>query len=169
MEITLPEDNPEVFEKLLEYIYSGHIRTKTIDYLSDPDQKDYLVLLVNVYIDADKYCMEACQNHVMDFFFQYSLKDYAMPCTIVELGKRGLRTCNLRKFLIHNLCFVTRDYSWEKDTTLDGYSKQLISAGGDDAVDYFTAGMQRNTEEDSSDHPGLECNWHTHNTTQECT
>ena len=127
------------------------------------------MLFVNVYIDADKYCMEACQNYVMDFFFQHARGQYPMPCTIAELGKRGLRTCKLRKFLIHDLCFRTKDYSWDIDTILDGYSMQLISAGGDDAVDYFTACMQRNTEENSSDHPGLDCNWHTHNTTEKCT
>jgi hypothetical protein len=112
--------------------------------------------------------MEACQNHVMDRFFQYSWKRYPMPSTIVELGKRGLRTCNLRKFLIHDLCFKTKDYSWKKDTTLDEDSMELITAGGDDAVDYFTACMRRSTEENNSNDHGMECNWHTHNSTEKC-
>ena len=171
MKITLPEDNPEVFEKLLEYIYYGQIKTKTIDeLLAAPDEEGngYLMLFINVYADADKYCMEACQNHVMDLFFRWCKWSYPVASTIIELGKRGLRTCNLRRFLIHDLCLRTKDYSWQEDTILDGASMQLITAGGDDAVDYFTACMQRNTERDSSDHPGLECDWHTHNTTEKC-
>ena len=135
----------------------------------EPGEVEYLMLLVNVYIDADKYCMEACQNDVMDFFFQHSHNHYPKPCTIIELGKRGLRNCNLRKFLIHELCLATKAYDWQKDTIPHEDSMQLIAAGGDDAVDYFAACMQRNTEEDSTDHPGLKCNWHTHNATEECT
>ena len=171
LEITLPEDNPEVFEKLLEYIYYGQIKTKTVDELMaapDEEKEGYLMLLFNVYVDADKYCMEACQNHVMDFFFQYSHNYYPRPCTIFELGKRGLRTCKLRKFLIHDLSLATKEYSWQQDTILDEDIMQVVTAGGDDAVDYFTACMQRNTEANSSNPPGEKCDWHTHNTTEEC-
>ena len=126
------------------------------------------MLFVNVYVDADKYCMEACQNHVMDFFLHNSLDLFPHPWTIVELGKRGLRTCKLRKFLIHDLCFRMKDYIWDMDTIVDGYSMQLIAAGDNDAEDMFTACMKRNTEADSSDHPGTYCDWHTHNTTEIC-
>ena len=129
------------------------------------------MLLTNVYIDADKYCMEACQNHVMDFFFQYSQRSYPIPCTIVELGKRGLRACKLRKFLIHDLCFLTKNPNWqkeEKDTRLREGAMRLITAGGDDAEDFFNACIGRSTEQNSSNGPGLECSWHTHKTTEKC-
>ena len=173
MQITLPEDNPEVFEKLLEYIYYGQIETTTFNggLTRDPDEEEYHLLLVNVYIDADKYCMEACQNHVMDFFFEHSFEHFIMPSTIVELGKRGLRTCSLRKFLIHDLCFLAKDANWqkeEKELRLREGTMQLITAGGDDAEDFFIACLRRSTEKNSTNDPGLECSWHTHNTTEKC-
>ena len=159
-----------MFEKLLEYIYYGQIKTKTFEDLSTVSvEKKYVMLLVNVYVDADKYCMEACQNHVMDFFFQCYWKRYPMPCTIVELGKRGLRACNLRKFLIESL--RRRTYSPDrllKNLKVDREIMQLITAGGNDAEDFFNACVQRSTEQNCSNVPGMECNWHTHTTTERC-
>jgi hypothetical protein len=58
-----------VFEKLLQYLYLGWIAPQK--FTSSEREKfetKHMVLLAKVYVAADKYCMEDCQNHLMNHF-----------------------------------------------------------------------------------------------------
>lgn len=76
-EISLPEDEPEVFERILEYLYHdridaevfGRMDTHDLEYVNREARTT--VFMAKVWVAADKYCMEECQNHVMDYFLEY--------------------------------------------------------------------------------------------------
>jgi hypothetical protein len=176
-EITLPEDRPEVFEKLLEYIYHERIRTEPVE--DDSITISYIMLLLNVYADADKYCMEACQNHLMDFFFTFAQTQHTNMEMVLELSNRGLRKCKLRDFLLSEIGFSIGDLGWKFCKERDKGLSRLIREGGDDAEDLFEVSMKfvpctdcaeapTDAELEAVRHPKERCDWHTHVFTEKC-
>ena len=76
--IKLPGDELAVVAKVLEYLYSGKIEVATFkaDIRSEEERLQYF-LLAKMYIAADKFCMEAMQNMLMDVVKQTLLKRLA--------------------------------------------------------------------------------------------
>lgn len=65
--IRLPEDEPAVIAKVVEYLYSGKFEVKIFeDEIESHKEGSQIRLVVNSYIVADKYCMEHLQNMAMD-------------------------------------------------------------------------------------------------------
>jgi hypothetical protein len=172
-EILLPEEEPEVFERILEYLYHDRIdavRMDTYDseYVMLEDQ--IAVFMAKVWLAADKYCMEECQNHVMDYFLGYLSIRWPSPKILSEISKRGMRDCLLRKLIMEDLaaCLLSQGSDWENATENDCNIMKLVDAGGIDAQDFFkiclawaAAGRTgRSTDE--------HCKWHIHNTTDKC-
>ena len=70
--IILPEDDPSTFEKLVEYIYAGKICAQKFDtLLQEQPEIEHMSILARVYVAVDKYCMDECQNHVLDHFWDF--------------------------------------------------------------------------------------------------
>ena len=66
--MTLPEDDPQAFDSLIQWLYSGkvlNIAASTLKESQEP-QKLYLQLAV-LYVTADKYDIHEFQNHVMSY------------------------------------------------------------------------------------------------------
>lgn len=60
-EIVLPEEEPETFEKILQYLYYGKIEEKRFDTeVRQKPEQNHMTLLAKIYVVADRFCMEDC-------------------------------------------------------------------------------------------------------------
>lgn len=172
----LPEEEPEVFEKILEYLYRGGIEAKVFAGFKDADPKywrretQHTLLLGKVWVAADKYCMEECQNQVMEYFLQYRKWLWISPLLISEMSKRGLRQCLLRKLAINDLAVKSfgRKLGWVAPVEIRAECMMLLDAGGIDAQDLFQACVQWMTEGRYESNLFDPCKWHIHNCTKKC-
>ena len=174
--ILLPEEEPEVFEKILEYLYRGSIEAKVFAGLEDADldywgqETDYTLLMGKVWVAADKYCMEECQNQVMDYFLRYCRWRWISPLLISELSKRGLRECLLRKLAMSDVALKSFSPKpiWNASIGVHAESMKLLDAGGIDAQDVFQACVQWMKEGRYDKKAFNPCAWHVHNFTKKC-
>lgn len=104
-EMSLPEEEPELFEKLLEYLYQDKIEAEKFSgALGTPDnvfRKIWVTtVMAAVWTAADKHCKEACQNHIVDYLLVYCQSRIPSPQLISEISKRGPRDGLLRKLML---------------------------------------------------------------------
>jgi hypothetical protein len=177
-EMSLPEEEPEVFEKLLEYLYHDKIEAEVFD-LEDDGDMDYIeredstvLMLAKVYAAADRYCMERCQNHIMDYFLVYRENRFATPRIISTLSKRGPRDCLLRTFAMSEIAMNLFDHGNNWEDILNEEERNnimtLMNAGGIDAQDFLKACIRWVATERDARTPWGPCHWHVHKITKKC-
>ena len=175
-EISLPEEEPEVFEKILEYLYCGRIEAEVFAGFEDADlgywgeETEITLLWGKVWVAADKYCMEECQNQIMDYFLQYCKWRWISPVLISELSKRGLRDCRLRRLAILDVAMKSFDQKlgWKVSVKVRVERMMLLNAGGIDAQDVFHACVEWMTKGRYEKKAFDPCEWHVHNFTKKC-
>ena len=167
--IILPEDDPSVFEKLIEYLYAGKICAQKFDtLLQEPPEIEHMSLLARVYVAADKYCMEDCQSHVLDHFWDFHVgKASRVPCPQAIAELRDLPKSPLRKLLIRKLAFCLCSKANEHRELIEREKAilDMVAGGGADAQDLFTACL------DSIARTGVvveqrRCRFHVHDLTE---
>lgn len=92
-EMSLPEEEPEIFEKILEYLYQDKIEAEQFTSTEVSNAEDsrqetdttMLMARVRVWVAADEYCREPYQNHIMDYFAALCVKRVPTPKITPEL------------------------------------------------------------------------------------
>lgn len=173
-EIVVPEDDPRAFEKLLEYLYFGSIEAEHFPAtVRDEPERAHMTLLAKAYVAADKYCMEDCQSHVMDHFWDFHGQELQrLPClqAITELG--ALPENPLRNFLFAKLATALCGKGADPRARLvrDKGIREMMRKGGDDAEDLFMACLDlmviRNAGVEVPQ--GTRCDFHVHKVTRKC-
>jgi len=177
LQTNLPEEDPKVFEKLLEFLYQGSITAK-LHKSCDSGREKLVELMVDVYVAADRYSMEECQNHIMDFFCKDVYRTFwaAMIC---KLDRIGLSFCPLRQFMLREAATYfaglakdtakTHRIDYVSEAFGDNHFGPLIKSGGETSKDIFNACVACVMNKPwTATQRGKPCDWHIHNTTNKC-
>jgi hypothetical protein len=175
-ELHLPEEDPHVISIMLSWIYlgSGALRTMMLS------GKLYSHL-PQLYITADKFCMEAFKNELMDITRSTYLRD---PGGIIKASFAIWMYENTMPDSPMRL-WLARQYAWEyrhnagrsmkqqNEVENKGYKELLncVDKGGDLATDIFKAMMERQGYSESvSGNPARDddCVYHEHRDTPKC-
>jgi hypothetical protein len=126
--INLPEDEPAVIAKVLEHLYSGKIEVATFkaDIRSEEERLQF-VLLAKMYIAADKFCMGALHNMLMDVVKQTLIEKLADASAIHVLLDAGLGESPTALFVIRSLARTLCKLGCEKVLEIDERLRELIN------------------------------------------
>jgi hypothetical protein len=181
--IKLPEDDPKVVEKVLEYLYGSNFEYPALRERSeyhdevDEEERPHWALLARCYATADKYCLEDLQNKIMDFVKQAMKKRRVCASAIQELTKAGLRACPMRRFLLKEMAVECTGEEEQEESDEESFGVKLhpehlrlLSGASHDAEDLFSAYRKVSKKAPASwpskDSP--ECNWHVHKVSEKC-
>jgi hypothetical protein len=177
-EILLPEEEPEVFEKILEYLYHDKIEAEVFDLREDGDaaytsrETQTILLMAKVWVAANKYCMEACQNHIMDYFVAHCVNRVPPMLIVSEISKQGLRHCLLKKLVMREVAawLLTPGHDWEEQLKEGSNNNvmEVMDSGGNDAKDFFKACVQWVVTQRDEKEVEEPCRWHVHKITKKC-
>ena len=90
--VTLPDDKPEAFECILKWVYGKTTEICTTKALPKED------LCTRAYLLADKLCMEALSNALMDDIMEFHKANFADANELLEVPESALK-----EFLIARL------------------------------------------------------------------
>ena len=102
MSVDLPEDEPEVFLPVVNYLFSGDTSSIVVDQpkslICTDTECQSLELLVRTYVAADKFLLPELQNLLMRKLYHHHIVRTPHPPLISIL--RPLKDSPMRKFLI---------------------------------------------------------------------
>ena len=112
--ITLPEDDPAVLGQIFHY-YFGKLEYATTDYVKSgpPGRQRILKLYREVYITADKFCMEELSNLLIDWLVKQSETSVLTIAGVEEMFVRGLEDSPLVLFSTKALAWALYSKGWE--------------------------------------------------------
>jgi hypothetical protein len=170
-EIHLIDETPNAFERFLYWLYTGKIRKAT----SAKEAID----LTNLYVMADKLCLESLQNHVMDALREWYKFEYVMGPTIAYAYEHTMPGSAFRKY-------CTEQWAWDLACTkMMGMDDAALSAlpvekflakrdfelqvkqNGDFAYDMCLA-LLNVASEDEDPSERLHCCYHEHRSGTQC-
>lgn len=154
--INLPEDDPEVFTRLLSFLYGGdfaplneHFHKKTISLLAVGSLWDISQLLANVYIAADKYDIDDLKELIV---LKYSrLHPFLAPEIALEAAQRiyfGVPDQD-RKFRDY-FCVQLPELVDSPTINSSDHLEHYLHGGGNLATDLFRAQTKRLQEADAA-------------------
>lgn len=135
----LPEDDPDIFELLVRWLYTKELAVPVTD--TKEDCNEHYLQLCKLYVSADKYRILALKNYIVDYFFMLKLKLASHPLynapqmnVVYYVYKNTTGSCALRKLLIAwNVWHV--DLKWYSGDGVHGllcdlpeYSADLVIA-----------------------------------------
>jgi len=103
-EIVLPEDQCRGFDFVADWIYSETVRNITVG-----ETQDFHSAII-AYVLADKYCMPALQNALIDTLIAYTRKNFLDPHSIILLAKLGIETGPLHDLMIAQFAYDLVNY-----------------------------------------------------------
>ncbi|KAK4937881.1 hypothetical protein LTR10_021602 [Elasticomyces elasticus] len=103
-EIVLPEDQCRGFDFVADWIYNEPVR----DITRGETQDFHSAILA--YVLADKYCMPALQNALIDKLAEYMLHSYFNPDSILLLAKLGVEAGPLHDLMIAQFAYDLVNY-----------------------------------------------------------
>jgi hypothetical protein len=190
--IRLPEDDPEVVDAFLRLVILGdHVvflhLAEILEVGNWVDAPESDVLVVKIYILADKLGAEEQQNILVDFLrYLYCMKEFEVPSpkAIDVLVDAGMAKSKLFKFLVRQMAFALPSAAnlelHEIPHALFADIKEWVRRGGVGVSAVFCEILTRDVDavsEASGNKIGLDnyklpytnCNaWHTHLTTTPC-
>jgi BTB/POZ domain len=167
--IKLPEEDAEVIRHILEYAY----RTQVMEFKYDKDasirsqeERDQLYMATQIYVTADKFCMEGLKNLIVDRFVAYHKMRFFYPPTIPML--RSIPGCKLREFLMRKLAKTVTTRGWQYMLERDSACKECDEFNGQEFQDMMLtiSNLIRGNARDPADLPA--CEWHEHLSTTRC-
>jgi hypothetical protein len=170
MIIKLPEDEPAVIAKLLEYLYSGKFVGPTFN---DPDEKpsqeeiSQILLVVKSYIMADKYCMENFQNLLMDML--YDMKYICTTNIVSALADAKLLGSPMARYVLRHMARKLFKHGYDRYCSSLNDLDNLIRENGPLAHELVKtlATFGSTKEPDAVNHLPC-CEWHVHKDGKKC-
>jgi hypothetical protein len=140
--IKLPDDQPELFEQIMEYAYRGQCtfsRTMPVDRDRTEQQldeaRDTLMLLLQLYALADRLCIEELANHLVDLYIESCTHFAVLGEAMAYLTDRGPPNGKLRDFALEQTAWRICSDGW------DSY-KAATSCMFEDFMDISVANCQ---------------------------
>ena len=117
--MNLPEEAPEVFEQLSNWIYLGNYFNPKCT--NTPEDQTIYMFLVKMYVAADKYGILSLENQIMDEWHQvHHLSRKAQPSNseVIDYAyKTTAPMSNLRKIIVaHYVWEVKHDWYCEDES-----------------------------------------------------
>ena len=164
--VHLPEDDPRAFELVLKSIYDDNI--------SSPinDERTLVDLLIKTYFLANKLCMEALANDIMDIVKGWHSTHFVYASLVQDLPQSPMRM-----FLVHTLAWDIIDplgNLWEqKDCLQTDEVADLFRVGGELVVEIMRlcgkiTKSLRSGEETTRPWEWPDCDFHQHVDTYSC-
>jgi hypothetical protein len=180
----MPEDDPTIFAKVLEFVYFGTIPYHLDDEflkpsagqvtLTDTEQEQFGAAcegLVRVYQLADKLCMETLMNAIHDRYrtthkyFGISTQD------LVNLTEGRCKDSLLRQFALKQMVRSIRGYGWDhfKSIQLSLWTSYMERDPGN-AIELFKLFAKMYAKQKVGNPAGWKdkCQWHVHIDTPIC-
>ena len=161
--VKLPDDEPRAFEWVLPWAYSKEIRKPEKSWGVRMARRLY-----QTYLLADKLCMEALCNAIMDVVIDWHQTDYSFANLVPELTPSPLKD-----FVKAQVAWDLRDPEvWNKKGT-SAYLKEFFLSGTPEVVEVMRANgklIQDEQEGETIVDPCKEpkCKYHKHMDTQKC-
>lgn len=172
-EIHLPVDSPAVFEHFIDWLYAGVLEPSTI---KDPAR------LIDLYVMADRMCIEALKNTVTDVMRSFHIENYINVYHLAQLQRAKLAECTLMKYCVDQLAYDLKNegssfYFDKEEVDQAGDIEEVIGAGGPLVFSVVKALSKedigddpatRGTSDEVDDKEPEECFYHDHVDTPRC-
>lgn len=160
----LKEESPEAFGEVLRWMYRGRLPNPQNEETTD-------MSLINVYILADKLCMEELKNSIITMLCHFYVDAFMTTTSgLTLLAEKGLDTCELRSFLLWQLSRDMAELGYAVVLQHAPDLKEFVDAGGEDVVQLFeeTTGCKVDDLEELDMDGKDKCRWHEHRMTPVC-
>lgn len=141
----LPDEDPEAFEALLQWIYFRTYEIPPFDSARRDARASYMKL-ARLYVSADKFQMTALKNEVIDRWYGISHEAWLADKEAVDyVYENTSATSTLRRL-------VVADYVWRRRANWYGSEKADLQfrERSDLATDVLIAMVQKNEEEEEN-------------------
>ena len=183
--ITLPEDEPTVFARVLEYIYFGrtpyelddpawnHLRDsiKTKDAEAFPGAvatlRGICLGLVKFYILADKLCVETLMNLVHDMYRKCYESLDILPVDLETMTDLGPRDGLMRQYALQQYAVRLHRSGWDRFRQSRPWLWKGYMASAENANEFLKIYAKFNTNLATKDAHDI-CRWHKHDEMPRC-
>lgn len=169
---SLPDDSPAACERVLRYVYTGKVVSNIPGpecpdgYENGNEAIDETLLVMRMYLLADKLCLEDLANDLIDelrkSYKTWNISDYELKLAL-EYGNQTLKRLTLRK-----LVYQIKQDGWETVVTgnPDKIGK-LLRSNAQHGMDVAKAISGYHDLDDLS-RDADSCSWHVHEMRSKC-
>lgn len=168
-EVRLPTESLLVFEELTNWLYGGAMTLS-----GKPWNLTTRQLAIDLYVLADKWCIETLRNDIVDRFRAFSKTQYLDFSCLNRLRDAGLLQSTLEIYFVDQLAYDVSSRSLDllnlmSDDDFCGEAfRELMIGGGKLVQDFFDALNREKLDGPGDPSKRSGCVYHDHESTPSC-